>query len=69
MISYHFIMVIQVATIVAELAHHGVEMKTGAKDVVEVVEAGVLLVPSLPTISVSHPVTCPEFWPKEFSPN
>ena len=53
MISHHFIMVIQVATIVAELADQEVGMETGANDVVEVVVAGALLIPSLPTISVS----------------
>ena len=42
-ISHHFIMVIQVSTIVAELADQEVGIETGAKDVVEVVVAGVLL--------------------------
>ena len=51
--SHHFIMVIKVATIVAELADQEVGMETGAKDVVEVVVARVLLIPSVPTISVS----------------
>ena len=46
-------MVMQVATIIAEIAEQEVEMETGAKDVVEEVEAGVLLIPSLPTIIVS----------------
>ena len=53
MISHHFIVVIQVATIAAELANQEVGTETGAKDVLEVVVAGVLLIPSLPTISVS----------------
>ena len=44
MISHHFIMVIQVATKVAELADQEVGMETGAKDVVEVVVAGALLI-------------------------
>ena len=53
LISQHFILVMQTATIIAEIAEQKVEMGTGAKDVVEKVEAGVLLIPSLPTISVS----------------
>ena len=53
MISHHFVMVIQVATIVAEITEQKVGVQTGVKDVVEVVEAGVLLITSLPTISVS----------------
>ena len=50
-------MVIQVATIVPELADLEVGIETGAKDVVEVVVAGVLLIPSLPTINVSLQTT------------
>ena len=53
MISYHFIMVTHVATILAMLADQEVRMETEAKVVVEVVVAGVLLIPSLPTISVT----------------
>ena len=46
-------MVMQLATIIAEIAEQDVELETGAKDVVEEVEAVVLLIPSLLTISVS----------------
>ena len=46
-------MVIHVATIVAELADQAVGMETKAEEVVEEVEAGVLLIPSLPTFTVS----------------
>ena len=53
MISHYFIIVIQVETIVAEIAEQEVGMETGAEDVVEVFEAGVLLVPPLSTIKVS----------------
>ena len=47
MISHHFIIVIHVATIVAELTDQEVGMEIRAKDVVAVVVAEVLLIPSL----------------------
>ena len=53
MISHHFILVIQTATIIAEIAEQEVGMETKAEEVVEEVEAGVLLIPSLPTFTVS----------------
>ena len=56
MIRHHFIMVIQVATIVAELAVQEVRIETGAKDVVDVVVAEALLTPSLLTISVNFQI-------------
>ena len=53
MVSHHFISVIQVATIVAELADEEEGMETVAKDVVEMVVAGALLIPPLPTFKLS----------------
>ena len=53
MIGHHFILMIQVATIIAEITEQEVGKETGAEAVVEEVVAGVLLIPSLPTISVS----------------
>ena len=48
MIRHHLIMVTQIATIVAEIAEQEAGKEGGAKDVVEVVKAGIPLIPSLP---------------------
>ena len=53
LISHNFIIVMQNAAIIAEIAEQKVEMEKGAKDVEYEVETGVLLIPSLPTINVS----------------
>ena len=53
MTIYQIILVIPVATIQADIAEHEGGMETEAEAVVEEVVAGVLLIPSFPTISVS----------------
>ena len=53
MISHHFMLVIQVATVLAEVAKEEMWMETGVEAVVEEVVAGGLLIPWLQTISLS----------------
>ena len=62
-ITQHLILLIQIATIIAEIAEKEVGMVTETEAVLDEVVAGVLLFPSLPTISVSlQTISGPPFY-------